>query len=319
MFYIFQPLHHLNRISQWVKNHDGHVHVSADTFALSIHIGSRVVRLHPRFSTKISGKISYTRQFDGKGAFIGWVPESLETWTESLDKAQFKLTANKLRLRVPAGWNTGDFLTEDYLIKTRTGSFGENIFGPFKASQIKKPLEGANQFYEQFIPGRSMKVWCWNQHVVAAEIVEPPYLIGDGQKTIRELAQYRRSSVDKVLSLENSADVLAWQGKTLDSIPESEERIWIDFKYVTPFDNVTFQDRDGWASCSPSVRHQVSHAAASLYQHISPNNGHKLFTIDAVVDSQERVWLLEMNSHPMIHPNIYAAMLPDVCRFLVRQ
>lgn len=314
MFYIFQPLHHLNRISQWVKDRGGQVHVSADTFALSIHIDSRVVRLQPRFSTKVSGRIGYTRQFDGKGAFIGWVQEASPTWPESLDKGLFKLSANKLKLRVPAGWNTGDFLAEDYLIKTRNGSFGQNITGPYKASETRRPLEGQQQFYEQFIPGRSMKVWCWNQHIAAAEVIEPPYLIGDGEKSLRELAGYRRSNVDKLLSLDSSADILAWQGKNPDSVTEAGERTWIDFKYVTPFDNVTFLDRDGWSACSASVRHQVAHAAVSLYQHISAEYQNLLFTIDAVVDHEDRVWLLEMNSHPMVHPNIYPLMLPDVCR-----
>ncbi|WDZ98138.1 hypothetical protein Herbaro_10240 [Herbaspirillum sp. WKF16] len=314
MFYIFQPLHHLNRISQWVKDCNGQVHVSADTFALSIHLAGRVIRLQPRFSTKVAGRMGYTRLFDGKGAFIGWVPDASPTWPESLDKARFKLSASKLKLRVPAGWNSGEFLAEDYLIKPRNGSFGANIVGPYKTSLVKRPLAGPEQFYEQFIPGRSMKIWCWNQHVAAVEVIEPPYLIGDGRRSLQELAGYRRSNVDKVLSLDTSADILAWQGVRLDSVPKAGERIWIDFKYVTPFDNVTFLDRDNWNACSSSVRHQVAHAAASLYKHISEELQNLLFTIDAVVDHEDRVWLLEMNSHPMVHPNIYPLMLPDICR-----
>ena len=33
-----------------------------------------------------------------------------------------------------------------------------------------------------------------------------------------------------------------------------------------------------------------------------------VFTLDAVVDAQDRAWFLEMNSHPMVHPDTYAAM-----------
>ncbi len=314
MFYIFQPLHHLNRISEWVKSKGGQVHLSAETFALSLHLDGRVIRLQPRFSTRISGKLSYTRLFDGKGGFIGWVHDSAILWKESRDKAQFKLTANQLKLRVPAGWNSGKFLAEDYLVKSRTGSFGENMGGPYKASKLQKPLESNDQFYEQFIPGKSIKIWCWNHHVAAAELIEPPYLIGDGIKSVAELAAFRRSSLDKTLSLEGSADILAWQNKTLDAVPTEGEKVWIDFRYATPFDNVTFQDRDQWASCSASIRHQISHAVASLAQYLAQDGKHKLFTVDAVVDDKERVWFLEMNSHPMVHPNIYRHMLPDLCQ-----
>ena len=37
-----------------------------------------------------------------------------------------------------------------------------------------------------------------------------------------------------------------------------------------------------------------------------------VFTLDAVIDDDDRVWLLEMNSHPMIHPNVYPHMLASV-------
>lgn len=37
-----------------------------------------------------------------------------------------------------------------------------------------------------------------------------------------------------------------------------------------------------------------------------------VFTLDAVIDADDRVWLLEMNSHPMIHPNVYPLMLASV-------
>lgn len=313
MFYIFQPLHHLNRISDWVKAQGGQVHLSAETFALTLHVSGRVIRLQPRFSTRVSGKLGYTRLFDGKGGFIGWVHDASTHWRESADKARFKMTARQLQLRVPAGWNTGEFLAEDYLIKSRTGSFGENMDGPYKASRLKKALQSPDQFYEQFIVGKSIKIWCWNHHVAAAEIIEPPYLIGDGCMSIAELAAFRRSSLDKPLSLTGSQQMLAWQDKTLDSVPAAGERVWIDFRYATPFDNVTFLDRNQWDGCPASLRHQVSHAAACLSRHLAGDGKHKLFTIDAVVDAKERVWFLEMNSHPMVHPNIYGHMLPDLC------
>lgn len=37
--------------------------------------------------------------------------------------------------------------------------------------------------------------------------------------------------------------------------------------------------------------------------------GTTLFTLDAMVDAQDHVWLLEMNSNPMVHPDAYPVMM----------
>ncbi|HZX85272.1 MAG TPA: hypothetical protein VFF19_16995 [Reyranella sp.] len=37
-----------------------------------------------------------------------------------------------------------------------------------------------------------------------------------------------------------------------------------------------------------------------------------MFTIDASVDAQSQAWLLEMNSNPMVHPDVYPAMLKSI-------
>ncbi|WP_265212032.1 hypothetical protein [Herbaspirillum lusitanum] len=156
MFYLFQPLNHLTNIKNWAKKHGVHLHISPDTFALTITRSGRIVRLQPRFVTKESGKIGYKREYENIGAFVGWVLPNTPTWPAASDKIFFKQQANALKLRIPAAWNNGEFLSEDYLIKIRNGSFGRDIQGPFKASRLHKPLSSTSEYYEQFIPGRSV-------------------------------------------------------------------------------------------------------------------------------------------------------------------
>jgi hypothetical protein len=39
-----------------------------------------------------------------------------------------------------------------------------------------------------------------------------------------------------------------------------------------------------------------------------------VYTVDAVVDSQDKLWLLEMNANPGLHPDAYPAMLAAVLK-----
>ena len=56
----------------------------------------------------------------------------------------------------------------------------------------------------------------------------------------------------------------------------------------------------------------VSYTHLDVYKRQEPRRRNSVFTLDAVIDADDRVWLLEMNSHPMIHPNVYPPMLDSV-------
>ena len=34
-----------------------------------------------------------------------------------------------------------------------------------------------------------------------------------------------------------------------------------------------------------------------------------MFALDAIVDQEGQAWFLEMNSNPMVHPDLYGAMI----------
>ncbi len=278
--------------------------------SLTLTRGARVQRLVPRFVVQRNGRLCYIRAFEEEGSFAGWHPADPESWPLAQDKLAFKRQASAMGLRVPAAWNDGHALADDFVLKNRAGSFGEEVQGPFKTStfDFSRPLKDGD-YFEQFITGRSAKAWCWSGQVVALELIEPPYLIGDGLRSLQMLAS-PRGNVERVLALEKSLSMLAWQGLTTKCVPAAGQRVLLDFKYASSFDALSFENKSVWSEQTEKVKHQFARSAALLHTCLpAPLQRRGLFTLDAVLDTEERAWFLEMNSHPMIHPDVYMPML----------
>ena len=283
------------------------------TFRLSLGLGQREVELYPRFAGEIDGRFAYFEYFAGDRAFVGWLPYQMRRWRLAGDKLTFKSAALSRGLRVPTAWREGPPRADDFIVKPVRGSFGRDMRGPFGP---KHPYEGETAdaaFFEQFIKGRSAKAWVWNSTLVALEILEPPVIFGDGVRTLREIAQTRRGSFDLTLSLDSSDDILRWQGVTADSVVEPGREIMLDYRYATPFDRNVVIDRDVLANTDPRIRRQFEIAGRVLHEQIDQAaREDTMFTVDAVIDAQARVWFLEMNCHPMIHPAVYRPMLDSL-------
>lgn len=309
MLYVLNPLNHVRAVRRWADVHGVQMHLSVSSWSLTLTRGQQVQRLVPRFVVQRDGRLCYVRAFDDTAGFAGWHHPHQEGWPLASDKVTFKRQASAMGLRVPAGWNTGVPLANDFLRKKRTGSFGSDIDGPFNAKVCDSQPLADETYYEQFISGRSAKAWCWNGQIVALELVEPPYLTGDGLRSLEALAA-ARGNVGRALPLDKAEGMLAWQGLTAASIPDAGQKVLLDFRYVTPFDAPVHENRNVWLQQEEQVRHQFARAA-SLLQTCVPAQlaGRTLFTLDAVLDAHARVWFLEMNSHPMVHPDVYGPML----------
>lgn len=315
MLYILNPLHHLRAVRRWADLHGVQIHLSASNWSLTLTQGSQVQRLVPRFVTQREARLCYVRVFEEAGSFAGWHPPNQESWLLASDKLAFKRQASAMGLRVPAGWKGAEPLAENFLVKKSSSSFGLAIEGPFNVRASKGAQALARGAYcEQFVTGRSAKAWCWNGHVVVLELVEPPHLVGDGVRSLEALAA-RCGNVVRALPLEKAAAMLTWQGLSSAFIPAAGQKVLLDFKYATPFDAPVFENRNVWSAQDKTIRHQFAKAAAVLGNCVpSQLRRRQLFTLDAVVDEQGRAWFLEMNSHPMIHPDVYEPMLETLMR-----
>lgn len=315
MYYLFRPIKHLHPIREWALAHGAEMLIAPETFEMTIRLGGRRVVLIPRFVRDYEGRTIYQRDFAGDGDFIGWMPYPVKSWPLSTDKTLFKDYALANGLRVTASWTSGPPLAPDYIIKPAIGSFGVGIRGPFgPLAPLSEDIElQEGNFCEQFIRGRSAKAWFWNGEPVALEVLTPPVITGDGRRTLREIASQPRGNFDLTMNLDESSQILAWQGYHLDAVLPEGTSAMLDFRYLTPHDRVTLKNRDVWDQMPQAVRAQFCYAGPLLYRGIPDAiRSHSVFTLDAVIDDDDQVWLLEMNSHPMIHPNVYPSMLASV-------
>jgi len=310
MLFILNPLQHMRAVRRWAEAHGVHVHLSLHSMSLTLTNGPRVQRFVPRFVVQRDGQLSYVRVFEEEGSFAGWHLANSKSWPLAQDKLVFKKQASAMGLRIPAAWNDAHPLADNFVLKNRTGSFGVEVDGPFNSASFDF-LQTLKQgtYFEQFISGRSAKAWCWNGQVAALELIEPPYLVGDGQRSMKELSS-GRGNVGYAFAIQTSIATLIWQGLTLESVPALGQRVLLDFKYASPFDALSFENKNTWSTQDEKVKYQFARAA-SLLQAFLPAASQKqgLFTLDAVLDSDGRAWFLEMNSHPMIHPDLYEPML----------
>ncbi len=304
-------MHHLNAVQTWSQEANVHVHLACSSLALTLSRAGKQWLLVPRFVQETDGKLSYTRTLQKDATLVGWVMPETPQLNLAQDKGVFKKFASDAGLLVPAGWNTGEALSDDFLIKARQGSFGVGIRGPFNKSMQKTTL-AKGEFCEQFIFGKSLKAWCWSGYVVALELVEQPYLTGDGKQTVSELS-IPRGSMDRQLPMRQAQDYLKWQGLNLDSVLEDQQKAYLSFLYSSPFHFKSRSYSNVLHSVSDSVRFQLSRAAMLVLMGFAPEHQKNvLYTLDGVLDAKGRVWLLEINSHPMVHPAVYPHMLSSL-------
>jgi hypothetical protein len=301
-------MHHLDAVQTWAQEFGVHVHLASKTLALTLSHAGRQWVLMPRFVQHVAGKLSYTRTRQKDTTLVGWVTPQTPRLNLAQDKVMFKKFANGAGLLVPAGWNTGAALSDDFLIKKRQGSFGVDIQGPFKKSKQEVVLADG-EFCEQFIFGKPLKAWCWSGRVVALEVIHQPYVLGDGRRTLSELAN-SRGSMDVRLPMEQAEAYLNWQGLRLDSVLADQQQAYLSFLYASPFHVTSREDSNVLQSVSDSVRFQLSRAAMLVLQKFATEHQKNvLYTLDGVLDVKGRVWFLEINSHPMVHPTVYKHML----------
>lgn len=317
MHYIFRVLKHLDRIRSWTRRHGADMDLNAASLTLTIQLDGREVRLSPRFVGEHNGSLSYFSEYRGEGNFIGWLPYEMKRWDISTDKRLFKQYALSAGLRVPATWSEGGPSGVDFIIKPAIGSFGMGIRGPYGIRNT--PGGDVNlrdgEFFEQFINGRSAKAWYWNGVMQVLEVLDAPYLIADGKRSLQDIAAQRRGNFDPDIYLDSSLGVLAYQGYMPSSVPAEGTRVMLDFRYLSPYDPVNLDNRNILSNVSASVAAQFGFAGPLLYRGIDEKvRQNSIFTVDAVVDGADRVWFLEMNSHPMVHPDVYPAMLDSAFR-----
>jgi len=318
-------LDHVKWLRSAVRAQGAELLVAGDSMAALVRQGQRHWVLHPQFLAPVAGVNQYVPTLtDDATHFAGWLPYRNRRWPAATDKLLFKRVAHQAGLRVPEfALETGPEM-HDVVVKRAASSFGEQVRGPFRSS-AECPLDVTRgDYYERFIAGELLKAWYWNGTAVAVEVDAMPAVVGDGRATLRELITQRatlmRAQSDEALQrlLGRSAVLLAYHGRALDEVLPAGVRQRVEFRYgsdlMHPRGRRVVDLRAVDPGSEAGLAWAALMAAGAVLQGAVPEDlrAQTLFTLDAVRDKDQRIWFLEMNSNPTVHPLAYPRMIADL-------
>ena len=323
--YLLDAMNHVKRIKKAMEELGGTATINFSDFSMDAHVGERAIHLYPQFSKVQQGKVSYTTEFgDEVGVFNGWYAMANKYWDFSSEKLKFKELVRERGLQTPAYFFDRSTSPRDVIIKHTTSSFGDTLRGPFRevGEHAPETLLKEGEYYEQFIFGLIVKVWYWNGKPICLKIRNMPTLECDGISTFGELLATERAIITKYHS-EDWFDLQDWhildlmldyQGVRVEDILPAGHRVLLDYRYNNCWLKLTWVHDNALPTCDiPVVRDQLGRAGELLWNEIpEPMRQDTMFTIDAILDSRDCLWLLEINSNPQVHPDVYSSMLRDL-------
>lgn len=294
--------------------------VSGDAMHAFVRRGEQFYVLLPKFLAVVDGASQYVSSWtDGVTHFGGWLPYGIRRWPFSTDKLVFKRFAQAAGLPVPAFSVAPDAQLRDVLVKRAGSSFGEQVRGPFREA-AQCPLDVAQgDYYERFVEGLHLKTWFWNGVPVGAELDYAPSVRGDGISSLRQQVVRRatllqgKSNEQLSALLARSEVLLKFHGRDLQVKLDQGERQTIEFRYGSDFlhpgDRRVVQlgqDVDvPWDELAAAGQKLLLGIPEAERQQV-------LFAVDAVIDTEGKLWLLEINSNPTVHPLAYPAMVASL-------
>lgn len=311
MYFATGLLNHLKRIQDSLARIEGEAFLNAKDLVMQVRAHQRTMHFQPQFTFTHNGLIRYTPYFEPHvRGFIGWRPYLNRKWPLAGDKLAFKQFVTSHGLRTPAHWVLPAVGLQNFIIKQRRSSFGIGIRGPFRqyeAGNLAQQLQ-PDEFCEALVPGRIAKAWYWAGELICLELRPPPLLQGDGVSTVAELAA---RACQREVDPQGLGWLAQYQGQALNSVLHAGSSMMVDFKYGTPYDKPVFENENVLPRyLGTRLAEQLEQAGKVLALAVPEAiRTSTLFTLDAIVDEQDQVWLLEMNSNPMVHPDAYPTMM----------
>jgi hypothetical protein len=281
---------------------------------LLVYGRNRYYRFFPQFICFEGGALKYSPQLEPTAmSFAGWRPYFNKRWDIAIDKLAFKDFCARTGIATPAMWRGPSPQMCDFLMKPSTLSFGKGLHGPFRSydpasSAQKIPSQGG--YYEAFIAGRIAKVWYWQDRVACLHVKPQASVTGDGKRKLRELLASRLRPAIPADEWEAFAEVAAYHGVALDDVPAAGRQLMVDYRYGTLAEPFVFTNANKVREMQGSAAmRQLDQYGPLLWQAIPEEmRPATLYSVDAIIDAQDRAWLLEVNCNPACHPDCYEPM-----------
>jgi hypothetical protein len=318
---------HFRFIQRWGASSSAKVELDVVNFVLQISLNNRYYKFFPQYYGRVGGQLAYMSSLtEDVFGFAGWLPYRPISYELSTDKLRFKRYLQSVGVCTPSFWLAQDFdqVAVDYILKLSVGSFGNELTGPYKATthpnENSKPIRPVGELYaEQFVKGHILKVWFWGRRVFYAHLVDMAEIQCDGVSTVHDLIQTRLASIGQ--NLETCKDkvvidtCLSFQDINFSSIPDASQKFLIDYRYGRDYlkDGQTQVSDNKLTSLTESVLHQLDLAGNKICDALSEQfSAPVLYALDGILDADNKVWWLEINSNPVLPPEGYKEIFADM-------
>ncbi len=306
-------LEHVMRINTWAVRRGAQVQIDALNYMLHVQLDDRHVPFFPQFVHRPEpGVMTYmpSPQPDTP-ALVGWLPYRPQAWDISASKIAFKTLAESLGLRVPALWERVEEVNAPYLVKLVRGSFGHGMRGPYFAEAARNLRLQPGEFCEEFKFGRIARAWYWDGVLCVLEAFEMPTVTADGVSSYEQLLLQKSPEVIP----HEVQPLAALQGVQLADAPPEGKQIVCDYRYASPLKSTTYGNANvlRLPQREPALQH-FEEAGRLIAPHLPLPEGQSSvgFVLDAIIDSDNQPWFLEINSNSQGHPDWYPTMLDRI-------
>jgi hypothetical protein len=295
--------------------------LNARDFSLEVRHGGQSLVLRPQFTQPVpGGAVIYVDTFSpAVKRFIGWRPAYDLRWPLSEQKLAFKQFMLAHQLPTPRHWLAPEPGLPHVIVKKNRSSFSEGIRGPFVDAAGVTLDAQQGEYLEEFKPGDIIKVWYWNSEPVAAEETEMLSVVGDGISSIGDIIACHVFMLGIASHDPKQYEgYLAYQGRTLRTVLRRGEVCAVEFRYNSELPTLRMRDIRIGAEPFHGLEGLLKAAGHHLWNTIPADRRQDVvFAVDAMLDGDKKLWFLEMNSNPYVHPYVYPHMMRSIKARLV--
>jgi hypothetical protein len=305
-------LQHLQSIRTWLVEHGGQASMELADLQLHLTHGEQQVVLLPQYVGLREGKLFYSRNITPYTVgFVSWLPYASKSWPGSAQKLAFKEGMTRAGIRTPPYWHDVNEVDSPFIFKMSVSSFGYGIRGPYLPAHVRlmKLQMKEGEYAERFMFGRIGRAWYWNGELTVVELFDMPTVAGDGHSNFETLLKRRLGEMSEPPT--ESAQVARLQGFEPGDVIASGHRVIADYRYVSPLNPTAYENSNRRSELVGTTVEQQFRAGGRAAYALIPRETQPsmMFVLDAIVDADDRVWFLELNSNSQVHPDFYPYML----------
>ncbi len=313
----FNMINHFRYIKEAITKHDLQARVDFEECTLTITNDKTEFTFFPTFQNKDG---LYSQELSEQAVtFMGWRPYTSRAWEAATNKLTFKKLLKKNDIKTPDFYIKSEKSITDVIIKRSVSSFGEGMKGPIKSS-LQHDLNKRNgEFFEQYIDGEIFKIWFLNNKPEAAETLPHLSVNGDGHSTIDELITAHATAKNRKINTSYFEEFLLYQDLSLTSVLAKNKKCSIDYRYKSIL-QTSHQTKDIKISENPRLKfNNELKKIGDMVKKESPKEiqNNFVYAIDAMMDKDRQLWILELNTNPHIHPYLYGPMIANITKTII--